>query len=137
MYSTVSKYTLQCMISAVYYMLSIDSACGVCACCSVSFHSDCLEGQTDCSLDHCCATGPCGPFLGQQTKAGSVGHLSLYPSLHPPVGKLNVHTARVKPQSMSDQSEDTVVSEWIPFLPRGSTRAKEDKRVLFGKRSHI
>lgn len=121
------------MISAVYYMFSIDGACGVCACCSVSSHT----GQTDCGLDQCRTARPCGPFLGQQTRAGSVGHLSLYPSLHPPVGKLSVHTAWVKPQSMSDQSEDTIVFEWIPFLPRGSTRAKEDKSMLFGKRSHI
>lgn len=68
------KYTRECMIFAVHYMLSIDSACGVLS--PVSSHSDCLTGQTDCGLDQRSATRPRGPFLGQQTRAGSVGHLS-------------------------------------------------------------
>lgn len=38
-------------------------------------------------------------------------------AIYPPVGKLSVHTARVKPQSMSDQTEDIVVFEWILFFP--------------------
>lgn len=57
------KFALQCMIFAVHYMLSIDSACGVLS--PVSSHSDCLTDQTDCGLDQRSATRPCGPFLGQ------------------------------------------------------------------------
>lgn len=84
-------------------MLTVGSVCG--ACCSVSSHCDCMVSQTDCGLDHCFATRPRGPFHGQQTRAASLGCLPLHPS----VRKLSVHTVWVKPQSMSDQSEDTIL----------------------------
>lgn len=118
----VYKYTtMQSLLFYCMFEFLIDS-CG--PSCSVPYHSECLTRQTDCGLDHCCATRPCGLFLGQQTTAGSVGHLSLYSSRCPSFGNASVHTLWVKPQSMSDQSEDTIVFEWIPFLPCGSTRAR-------------
>lgn len=132
MYSTVYKYTLQSMVSAVCSMLSIDSAC-----CSVSSHSNCLAEQTDSGLDHCCATRPCGLFLGQQTRAGSVGHLSL--SISPSsCWKAQRSQLGSNPKAcLISLMIPTILCEWIPFLPRGLTRAREDKSMLFGTWSHI
>lgn len=105
------------MIFAVRYMLSIDGARGICACCSVSSHSDCLAGETDCGLDQCCTTRPCGPFLGQKTRVGSVGRLSS-------CWKAQCSYSSGQTPKISDQTEDTGVFEWILFLTPWFTKSK-------------
>lgn len=101
------KYALQCMIFAVHYMLSIDSACGVLS--PVSSHSDCLTDRQTVAWISAPPPGPAALSLVSKPERDQW-------AIYLPGGKLSVHTTQVKPQSMSDQTDDTVLFEWIPFF---------------------